>query len=85
MDILETRVQQALKLILEADELTRQGTAQAWEVARLYQQAAKLLQVSHAACLERARGKWIWTLERNEEGQEGQVVQVWIGARGEIW
>ena len=81
MDILERRVTEALSLILEAAEISEQGTAQGWEVAKLYARAAALLQVSHAACLERARGNWSCGIERNAEGR---VVRLWIGSRGEV-
>lgn len=70
-----------MRLILEAVEISEQGTAQGWEVAKRYAKAAALLQVSHAACLERSRGSWGCGRERNAEGQ---VVRLWIGSQGEV-
>jgi hypothetical protein len=77
MDILERRVSEALRLILEAQTLSEGGTAAGWEIARLYTKAAQLLTVAEGACRERARGNWSHTLERSVEGE---VVRVWIGA-----
>lgn len=81
IDILERRVMQALELILEAGELAERGTAYAWEVARLYDRAGKLLGIAGDVCQARSRGCWSWRLERNEEGE---VVRMWIGSQGEI-
>jgi hypothetical protein len=77
MDILERLVSEALRLILTAETLAEGGTAQAWEVARHYERAARLLELSGAVCKERARGRWQMSLERTVEGR---IVQVWSGA-----
>lgn len=80
MSTLEKRIEQALILVLAAEELQAQGTASAWETARQYERAALLLDLAAQACLVRSRGCW----SSEERTDEGAVERVWIGEEEEI-